>query len=311
MIRYEPHPHWLRDIVRFPISYALRSAVFGALWMGAYAAALTLALELLGDIDVPHGSTAFGVLGGVVSLALAFRLNNAYARWWEGRQQWGLLVNHARNLAALIGSMWPASDIAGRRRMVGLLGDFCVGLSAHLRGELSADELDALSSEERAVAERRGHPLSYVSQLLWAELEQRRADGRLDTAQLLLLRPHVAALLDVLGACERIRTTPIPFAVTAAARLFMLLFTIMVPIGLHDEFGWTAVPIAMAAYLGLAVMDVLAAELENPFGLDCNDLPTRTIAEMIRRQVHEIVEVEREGADDREPVGTPLFSKIH
>lgn len=310
MIRYEPHPRWAADIVRIPVSYALRRAIGGALGMGVYATALVVALEQLVPVELPHGATAFGVLGGVVSLALAFRLNNAYARWWEGRQLWGSLVNHTRNFAALVQSLWPTGDVAGRRRMAGLLGDFCVGLSGQLRGELRIDELETLTDHEREIAGRRGHPLSYVSQLVWQELEDRRRDGQLDTGQLLLLEPHARALLDVLGACERIRNTPIPFAVTAAARMFMLMFTLLVPIGLHSEFGWAAIPVAMIAYFGLAVMDVLAAELEDPFGLDCNDLPTRSIAEMIRRQVHEIVGVERVGAADRQPLAPALFSKI-
>lgn len=310
MIRYEPHPRWLSDIVRFPISYALRRALYGALCMAIYSTVLVLALEATLQVPLPQGATAFGVLGGVVSLALAFRLNNAYARWWEGRQQWGMLVNHSRNLAALTQALWPAQDLAGRRRMAGLIGDFAVGLSAHLRGELRVDELESLSSEESSIAARREHPLSYVSQLIWRELELRRADARLDTGQLLLLGPHASALLDILGACERIRNTPIPFAVTAAARLFMFLFTALVPLGLYGEFGRGAIPIAVAAYFFLAVMDVLAAELENPFGIDCNDLPTRSIAEMIRRQVHELVDVERQGAPDQQPRQPAPFSKF-
>jgi putative membrane protein len=30
---------------------------------------------------------------------LAYRTNTAYDRWWEGRKQWGALVNNSRNLA--------------------------------------------------------------------------------------------------------------------------------------------------------------------------------------------------------------------
>ena len=51
-------------------------------------------------------------------------------------------------------------------------------------------------------------------------------------------------------------------------------------------------------------------ELENPFGIDCNDLPTRAIAEAIRRQVHEILEVERHGRPDVEPATAAVYTKI-
>ena len=245
-----------------------------------------------------------------MSLGLAFRVNNSYARWWEARLHWGLLVNHSRNLAALTQALWPSDDQLGRRRMAGLVGDFAVGLSANLRGELGAEELSSLAPEEREVALGRQHPLSYVSQLLWSEIERKRETGTLDTAQVLELQPHARALLDVLGACERIRATPIPFAVTSAVRAFLLIFAAFLPLGLHTEFGWATVPISMVAYFSLAVTDVLASELENPFGIDCNDLPTRSIGEMIRRQVHEIVGIERQGPPDTQPVRPRLYEKI-
>lgn len=309
MILYEPHPRWLRDIVHVPVSLAIRRALYGTLGMGAYATTLVVLLDVLGMVQLPHGALALSVLGGVVSLALAFRLNNAYARWWEGRLHWGRLVNHSRNLAALVHAMWPADDREGRRRVAGLLGDFAVGLSLELRGAPIADELDALTDEERSKARDRAHALSYVSHVLSAEIHARHAAGHLEIGRLLLVQPHVRGLLEVAGACERIRSTPIPFAVTATTRLFLLGFTALVPLGLHHEFGWFAVPVSMAAYLGVAVMDVLAAELEDPFGVDCNDLPTRSIAETIRRQVHEILEIERHGRPDVEPTTATAYTK--
>ena len=311
MIRYEPHPRWIADIRRLPLSYALRRAIYGTLGMGVYAATLVWLLQgRVVDLSLPHGAMAFSILVGALSLALAFRVNNAYARWWEGRLHWGLLVNHSRNLAALTEALWPVRDRSGRGRMAGLIGDFAVGLSLHLRGELRAQDLATLSDEERAVAQGRDHPLSYVTQLVWQEIEIRRARGTLDTAQVLQLQPHARALLDVLGACERIRATPIPFAVTSATRLLLLISAVFVPIGLQPELGWATLPIAMVAYFVLATMDVLSAELENPFGIDCNDLPTRSIGEMIRRQVHEIVEVDRSGLRDTQPARPRLYEKI-
>jgi putative membrane protein len=311
MIRYEPHPAWLRDILHLPISYALRRALYGALAMGAYAWVVCLAFEHTGSLRLPHSGSTVGIAGAVVSFGIAFRLNNAYARWWEGRTHWGALVNHARNLAVLANVFWSRADVVGRLRMAGLLGDFCVGLALHLRGELHAADLESVESDEREIADGRRHPLSYLSELVWREIDTRRADGTIDCAQVLALRPHAEALLDITGACERIRNTPIPFAVTVVTRLFLLSFLLLVPVGLHEDFGNVMVPLSMVAFFGLAAMDVLAAELENPFGIDCNDLPTRTIAETIRRNVHEILGVERVGAPDVEPLAPPLYSKIH
>ena len=48
------------------------------------------------------------ILGFVLSLLVVFRTNTAYDRWWEGRKQWGMLVNNTRNLAIKINSLLPA-----------------------------------------------------------------------------------------------------------------------------------------------------------------------------------------------------------
>jgi putative membrane protein len=311
MIRYEPHPAWLRDILHMPISYALRRALYGAIAMGAYTWVLCFVLDRIGELQVPHSGVTVSVAGAVVSFGIAFRLNNAYARWWEGRTLWGSLVNHSRNLAVVVNAFWAPVDRRGRGRIAGLLGDFAVGLALHLRGELVAADLESLDDDERTTASDRRHPLSYVSDLVWREIEARRQSEVIDGMRMLVLQPHAQALLDVAGACERIRNTPLPFAVTVTTRLFLLSFLVFFPIALHGEFGNVMVPVSMAAFFALAAMDVLAAELENPFGIDCNDLPTRTIAEAIRRDVHEILGVERTGAPDREPVGAPLYAKIH
>ena len=45
------------------------------------------------------------MLGFVISLLLVFRTNTAYDRWWEGRKQWGALVNNSRNLALKLSSI--------------------------------------------------------------------------------------------------------------------------------------------------------------------------------------------------------------
>jgi len=39
------------------------------------------------------------IIALILGLVLMFRINRAYARWWEARTLWGTLVNVSRNLA--------------------------------------------------------------------------------------------------------------------------------------------------------------------------------------------------------------------
>jgi putative membrane protein len=56
------------------------------------------------------------LLGFVISMLLVFRTNTAYDRWWEGRKQWGSLMNGSRNLALKIAGWWAGTY--GRARVL-------------------------------------------------------------------------------------------------------------------------------------------------------------------------------------------------
>ena len=51
---------------------------------------------------VELSNVVHSLLGFVLSLFLVFRTNTAYDRWWEGRKQWGALVNVSRTLATRV-----------------------------------------------------------------------------------------------------------------------------------------------------------------------------------------------------------------
>ena len=49
------------------------------------------------------------LVGTVLGLLLVFRTNSSYDRFWEGRKQWGGIVNECRNLARQA-SVWLKAD---------------------------------------------------------------------------------------------------------------------------------------------------------------------------------------------------------
>lgn len=50
-------------------------------------------------------------------------------------------------------------------------------------------------------------------------------------------------------------------------------------------------PLVMLVLFALLGLELMAEEIEDPFGLDCNDLPTGTLAAMIRADVIELLGV--------------------
>jgi ion channel-forming bestrophin family protein len=58
---------------------------------------------------------------------------------------------------------------------------------------------------------------------------------------------------------------------------------------LAPYLGLWSIPIVLFVLYALASLEVIAEEIEEPFGLDANDLPTEKIAAAIRKNVMEIL----------------------
>jgi ion channel-forming bestrophin family protein len=293
MIEYDPNRHWARDLAHLGVSWTLRRLVRAVLAVGVYAAVVTAAVErydLEGHRLIPG---AFSLLGIILSIVLVFRTNTAYDRWWEGRKLWGALVNHSRNLAIQLDSSLPADDRAARATFARLIGNFAVALSGHLRGGVDPKALVGPGPAEvdgplAGVAQADHMPHRIARDVVVGVHAARRA-GVIDGFDVLALKPHTQALLDVAGACERIRKTPIPFSYATFIKLFLVMYALVLPFGLAPEYGWLAVPLVMLVVFALLGLELMAAEIEDPFGLDCNDLPTESIARRIRADVTELL----------------------
>ena len=79
-----------------------------------------------------------------------------------------------------------------------------------------------------------------------------------------------------MAACERLRSTPVPFAYTLLLRRTACLFCVILPLRLRRRQGH-ATPLP-AGFFGL---DTLSEELEEPFGTSPNDLPMEALAKGI------------------------------
>jgi ion channel-forming bestrophin family protein len=60
---------------------------------------------------------------------------------------------------------------------------------------------------------------------------------------------------------------------------------------LYSSFGLYTIPAVMFAAYALIGLEIIAEEIEDPFGTDSNDLPLDEMSHTIRRNVHEILNV--------------------
>ena len=102
------------------------------------------------------------------------------------------------------------------------------------------------------------------------------------------MKHQVKELTDIVGKCERIKKTPIPYSYSIFLKKFIFIYTLTLPLGLATTFFFWSVPISMFVLYILASLELLAEEIENPFGEDTNDLPVDEICNTIKANVHEI-----------------------
>ena len=274
MISYDPK-NWIRVLFDFPRSPVFRTLFFDVLGAGAWAALVTwIELEVVG-ISVPLGPSFLSILGIILGLLLVFRTNTAYDRWWEGRRQWGHLVNVSRGLSQQLGaSLAGEAHVARRARYAELLGEFPAALAAHLR--------------RRGGTEDSHRPNALIG-ALHGEVQADLAAGRLAAEHRIALAPLLQAFDDVTGACERIRNTPIPFSYSSYIKQFVVLYALVMPFGLVREFGYGTIVASMFTFFATMGLELLATEIEEPFGTDINDLPLDQIGSVIARDTRGIL----------------------
>jgi len=310
MIVYEPNKNWFRDVGHLFKSWTMKKVIRSVVVMGVYTTGVCLLLHFntwlakYCSMDI----AVFSFLGVVLSILLVFRTNSAYDRWWEGRKQWGALVNNTRNLALMVNSSFPKDDHRTRKRVAILISNFCIAMKEHLRDGVKTEELISVSKEELAVYNGKNHVPNHIANEIYQEVRDGHQREAIDGYDFINIKPQVTALLDILGACERIRKTPIPFSYAVYIKIFISIYAILLPFGLYDMLSWGAIPINMFIFFAFIGLEMMAAEIEGPFGLDCNDLPTGVIAHTIKENVFEILV---EDARHRAEPARELYTKLH
>ncbi len=309
MIVYETNQHFWSDITHLTRSWTMRKIIRGSLGVSVSTTIFCVLFIEIWPKEFTIPSTIFSLLGIVLSILLVFRTNSAYDRWWEGRKLWGSLVNNCRNLAIMIQTTFPADDKASREELAVLIANFCIGLKEHLRKGVIWSELVKVSPEEIEVYKTKKHFPNYATTLIHQKIQTVYRSGAISDADMINFKPHLQSLLDIAGACERIRRTPIPFSYSVYIKLLILGYSVMLPFGLIQDFGYFTIPLVTFIFFTFIGVEMLAAEIEEPFGLDCNDLPTGTIAKTIATNVFEIL-VPKEANPTSESIENELYAKV-
>ena len=242
-----------------------------------------------------------------------------YARWWEGRCLWGLLIFAAIHTAQL-GAAW-IRDAALARRFTHMIIVFAWASKAQLRGNSLAhkDEEGAKlvtrglleQAELDEITSQTGLQPHYCLDVLRAVMDEawRREGGTTllceasRSSAYRSLEDVYVELAKAIGGSIRVKATGLPIVYDTFMYVLIAFFFIGTPLAWAESAGWLTPVICLVLYLVIRALMVLGNELEDPFGTHRADHPLDKFCTVVERQCK--VVLERHQAAKQQPLHLP------
>lgn len=240
-------------------------------------------------------TTPFTVIGLALGIFLGFRNNAAYDRFWEGRKLWGQLVNSSRSFSrqvlTLVRPHSSQVDTLGVERgeveafqkdLVRHAIAFVHSLRHSLRDTDPFEDLARFLPEPELTALRgyRNVPFAVSTQMA-SRVRLAWDRGWISAFHLPVMEKTLAILTDIQGGCERIKLTPIPWAYTVLLHRLVAFYCLFLPFGIVEDVGWLTPVVVLLISHAFFGLDEIGNELEQPFGIEAQDLPLDSISRTI------------------------------
>jgi len=230
-------------------------------------------IPLVKSLSLP--ALPFNFAMGALSLLLVFRTNTAYSRWNEARTLWGGIVNTCRNLGRQANAYFP-QDATGqklRAQLASQVAMFPKALRSFLRGADDDDKtllqaIELLGTDSaKAFMQSKNRP-TFICNMIAATFVR----ANLEPRERFVMDQNVNALVDYLGACERIFRSPIPLVYTRHTGRFITSFMVLVPLAMWEPMRgtwnhWATIPASAALAVFLFGIEELGIQIEEPFGI--------------------------------------------
>ena len=232
----------------------------------------------------------FTLFGVALAIFLGFRNSASYERWWEARKLWGALLNDTRSIARQSYTLIDDKNYQENRtdfinKMIALVHT----LRHQLRFTDSSDDLKRLLKSEDLleISKTKYQPIMLLQKMA-QQIKEAKKEQRITAIEQLAFEDNFNKISDIIGGCERIASTPIPYTYSVLLHRTVYLYCFLLPFGFVQTLGWmTPFAIVFIAYTFVA-LEAIADELEDPFGLQPNDLALDAMSKMIENTLLEI-----------------------
>ena len=236
---------------------------------------------------IPLNSSLLTLFGLTLAIFIGFRNTASYDRFREGRVLWGNALIAAR--AMMSQSLCYLPDQETRLLVADELVACVYALKHELRGSDPKDDFVRLLGAERAeeFCKQNYRPIA-VLHALRARMSQLNDAGALTDVKFWTLDEQINEIGKTVGGCERIASTPIPFAYSVLLHRTVYTYCMLLPFGLVDSTEFFTPLLCVFLSYTLIALEAIADEIADPFGLAPNALPLDAIARSIERSVFEL-----------------------
>jgi putative membrane protein len=307
MIYYDPEANWFKFVLRFFTLSSVWRAVKIGLFFGVYTFVVRYIMNRI-DYEYITSYRIFEALGGIFTLIMVFRTTQSYNRWWEARKTWGALVNNCRNLAIYLNEILDKSMKKEKDSLALDIANFTHALGYHLRdGAPEPKYYEYTDDVQEEIKRGANHPLVF-SQRILRTLKSLYGQNKFDGFEFDMLKSYHAELMNIQGINERIKKAPIPFSYIAILKMTIFAFGFLLPFQPFESVQEQLVPLWIFVIIFIvALLEIIGAEIEDPFETRENDLPLEQMANVITKDVFTIL-----GQHDHQPRSTALepFKKV-
>ena len=166
-----------------------------------------------------------------------------------------------------------------------MIPNYAYALKNHLRENEDYHEIDPVLD-----LHKEKHLPNQIASAIYEKAYKLQQEQILSEEQMFILNGELTAFTDICGACERIKNTPIPFSYSVFIKKFIFFYVMTLPFGWVFSLGYFIIPVVVFILYAFASLELIAEEIENPFGTDANDLPIDSICKNIKKHVREILD---------------------
>ncbi|KAF3185635.1 hypothetical protein TWF106_009941 [Orbilia oligospora] len=290
------------------IKGSVHAKIIGPIVFYTLFTALVVYIDQRLNVNLGVPSTVTPSLSIVVGLLLVFRNSSSYERFWAGRQDVSHIVSNVRNLSRyfmLCGPNESDEDRQDTERVVKTLVAMLFAMRSSLREDWGIpdkeEEPEYTDLLPRGIQGHENWGVALPLELAFfveKYIRKGHKRGNFQAPQASMLTSQVNAIIDGYGHMETIMLTPIPVCYQIHMKQVLSLYCLFLPFSIVDDWNWVAVPMVALIAFTLYGIEGIGQEIENPFGLDRNDIKMDNIVRDARQEITTLLECWKQGKEE-------------